>query len=99
MQVLNGIISIFIIRRMSCLYLACIFRCKIRGSPLLVVHQVLFAFYSDLHSILTILGAGERCVAADKDDCSFVFTYRKSNATENIELLVQKERSKRGCFH
>ncbi|XP_065056412.1 integrin beta-1-like [Rhopilema esculentum] len=37
-------------------------------------------------------GAGERCVAADKDDCSFVFTYRKDNVTEEIELLVQKER-------
>ena len=55
-------------------------------------------FYSDLHSILIFSGAGERCVAADKDDCSFVFTYRKSNTTEKIELLVQKERSKHCLF-
>jgi len=36
--------------------------------------------------------AGDRCVAADKDDCSFVFTFLTNNVTEEVHLLVQKER-------
>ena len=47
-----------------------------------------------LMTIFLLQGARERCVAADKDDCSFVFTFRTNNVTEEVELLVQKERSK-----
>eukprot|EP00794_Sanderia_malayensis_P011259 gene11259-12439_t len=37
-------------------------------------------------------GAGERCTDTDKNDCSFIFTSKKINNTDYIELLVQKER-------
>jgi len=34
----------------------------------------------------------KRCIARDEDDCSFVFTYNKDNVTEEVQLIVQKER-------
>ena len=59
---------------------------------------ICFILFHLLHFVSYVLlyfsGAGERCVAADKDDCSFVFTFRTNNVTEEVELLVQKERSK-----